>query len=301
MKKYILSFLLLFVVVLVQAQELNATVKVTTPKLQTADPAIFKTLEKSLVELINGTAWTDDEFDIKERIKVSVTINITEEISSTSFRAEMLIQASRPIYNSTQETQLMALSDKRITFAYEQYQPLEYAKNVYNNNLTAIISFYCNMILGYDYDTFSPSGGTPYFQAAQDIMTSIPSNIANSDDGWTATKKKKNRYWMLENVLSPRVAPMRQAFYDYHLRGLDRIVDDAENARKSIGNAITKISQVNRSYPNSMIVQLFAISKGDEILQIFIVESATTRKKIYDAMIKIDAPNASKYEPLLKK
>ncbi len=285
-----------------QAQELNATVKVSTPKLQTADPAIFKTLEKSLIELINGTAWTDDEFEVSERIKINITINITEEISATSFRAEMLIQASRPIFNSTQETQLVTLRDKRITFTYEQYQPLEYAKNVYNNNLTSIIAFYCNMILGYDYDTFSPNGGTPYFQLAQDIMSSIPSGVANGDDGWSAAKgKNRNRYWMLENVLSPRVAPMRQAFYDYHLRGLDRIVEDAENARKAIGNAITKISQVNRSYPNSMIVQLFAISKGDEILQIFIVESATTRKKIYDAMIKIDAANASKYEPLLKR
>lgn len=285
-----------------QAQEFNATVKITTPKLQTADPAIFKTLEKAVVQLVNGTAWTEDEYETFERINANFTINITEELSATSFRAEMLIQASRPIYNSTEETQLLALTDKNITFTYEQYQPLEYTKNTYNNNLTSILSFYCYMILGYDYDSYSSSGGSPYFQIAQDIISAIPPNIANSSNGWNPTKgNNRNRYWMLENALSPRVIPMRKAMYNYHLRGLDRMVEDAEAARKSIANAITQISQVNRAYPNSMIVQLFAISKGDEILQIFMEDTYANRQKIHRAMVKIDASRASKYEPLIKR
>lgn len=285
-----------------KAQEFDAQVKITTPKLQTADPAIFKTLETAVVQLINGTAWTNDEYEVFERIKANFTINITDEVSATSFRAELLIQASRPIFNSTQETQLFALSDKNISFSYEQYQPLEFTKNTYNNNLTSIIGFYCYMILGYDYDTFEKNGGNPYFQLAQDVITVIPPNIVNSDNGWSSVKSNnRNRYWLLENVLSPRVRPMREAFYDYHLLGLDQFVENPENAVKSISNAITKVAQVNRAYPNSMIVQLFSLAKGDEILQIFIAEDAATRKKIYDQMIKIDAANASKYEALIKR
>jgi len=288
--------------VLAQAQEFNATVKITAPKLQTADPAIFKTLEKSVVQLVNGTAWTEDEYETFERIDVSITINITEELSATSFRAELLIQASRPIYNSTEETQLFALSDKNMTFTYEQYQPLEYTKNAYNNNLTSILSFYSYIILAYDYDSYSLNGGSPYFQLAQDIISAIPPNIANSSNGWNPAKgNKRNRYWLLENALSPRAVPMRKAIYNYHLRGLDRMVEDPEVARKSIMNAITQIAQVNRAYPNSMIVQLFAISKGDEILQIFMEDTNANKQKIYKAMIKIDASKASKYEPLIKR
>ncbi|MGB0862943.1 MAG: DUF4835 family protein [Saprospiraceae bacterium] len=302
MNRVIISFLFLLVVGVTKAQEFNATVKINTPKLQTADPAIFKTLEKAVNQLITGTAWTEDEFEEFEKINTNITINITEEVSATSFKAELLIQATRPIFNTSQETQLFAISDSRVSFSYEQFQPLEFTKNVYSNNLTSIISYYCYMILGYDYDTFSPNGGTPYYQLAQDVLTNIPPNIVTSDDGWSAVKgKNKNRYWLLENVLSPRVSLMRSAFYDYHLRGLDRMTEDVVEARKSIANALTKISQVNRSYPNAMIVRLFALAKGDEILQIFIVENYAVRKKIYDAMIKIDATNASKYEPLLKR
>jgi hypothetical protein len=302
MNRIIISFLFLLVVGVAQAQEFKATVKINTPKLQTADPAIFKTLEKAVNQLVTGTAWTENEFEEFEKINVNVTINITEEVSATSFKAELLIQATRPIFNTSQETQLFAISDARVSFSYEQFQPLEFTKNVYSNNLTSIISYYCYLMLGYDHDTFSPSGGTPYYQLAQDVLTNVPPNIVTSDDGWSAAKgNNRNRYWLLENALSPRVSPLRSAFYDYHLRGLDRMTEDVDEARKSIANAIIKVAQVNRSYPSSMMVQLFALAKGDEILQIFIVDNYTVRKKIYDAMIKIDATNASKYEPLLKR
>lgn len=293
--------LLLLISTATSAQEFNAKVRINTPQLQTADPAIFKTLEKAIVQLVNGTAWTNDKYEPYERINANITINITEEISATSFKAEMLIQASRPIYHASQETQLLALSDPSITFTYEQFQPIEYTKNVYDNNLTSILSFYCYVILGLDYDTFSPNGGTPYYQTAQDIITAIPPNIVNADDGWSAVKgNNRNRYWILENILNPRVADYRSALYEYHLRGLDRMADDTEEARASIANAINKVAQVNQNYPNSMIIQLFAIAKGDEILQIFMADTPANKKKVYNAMIKIDAPNASKYEPLLR-
>lgn len=284
-----------------QAQEFNAKVRINTPQLQTADPAIFKTLEKAILQLVNGTAWTNDKYEPYERINANITININEEVSATSFKATMLIQASRPIFNASQETQLIALSDPSINFSYEQFQPIEYTKNVYDNNLTSIISFYCYVILGLDYDTFAPNGGTPHYQTAQDIITAIPPNIVNADDGWSAVKgNNRNRYWLLENILNPRVTDYRSALYEYHLRGLDRMTEDPEAARASVANAINKVAQVNQSYPNSMIVQLFALSKGEEILQIFMADTPANKKRIYNAMIKIDAPNASKYEPLLR-
>jgi hypothetical protein len=299
MRFSLLTFLFISCTLLVSAQEFNARITINTPKLQTADPAVFKTLEKSLVQLVNETVWTDDEYEQHERINTNITINITKENSATSFEATMLIQASRPVFNTNQETQLLAMQDQYIYFTYEQYQPMEFAANTFTNNITSIVAFYCYTILGMDYDSFSPNGGSQYFQKAQDIFSNIPPNVVNADDGWSSVKgKKRNRYWLLENILSPRVAPMRRALYDYHLRGLDRMSEDIEGARTSIANAITKISQVNRAYPSSMIIQLFGIAKGDEILQIFIKADPATRKKIYQAMIKIDAANASKYDPL---
>jgi hypothetical protein len=297
------SFLTIFLVswtFFASAQEFDARVKINTPKLQTADPAVFKTLEKAIVQLVNETAWTDDVYEQHERINTNITINITKENSATSFEAEILIQASRPVYNTEQETQLFATVDKSVSFSYEHYQPMEFSDNTFTNNMTSIIAFYCYVILGLDYDSFSPNGGSPYYQKAQDIFSNIPPALVNVDDGWSSVKgNNRNRYWLLENILSPRVAPMRRASYDYHLKGLDKMADDIEGARTAIANSIFKIAQVNLAYPNSMIVQLFAIAKGDEILQIFVRADKATKKKIYDAMIKIDATNASKYQPLL--
>lgn len=299
MRFSLLTFFFISCTLFVSAQEFNAQVKINTPKLQTADPAVFKTLEKAMVQLINETAWTEDEYEQHERINVNMTMNITKENSATSFEAEILIQASRPVFNTNQETQLLSTKDQYISFTYEHYQPMEFAANTYTNNMTSIVAFYCYVILGMDYDSFSPNGGSQYFQKAQDIFSNIPPNIVNASDGWSSVKgNNRNRYWLLENILSPRVAPMRRAIYDYHLRGLDRMSEDVEGARTSIANAVTKIAQVNRAYPNSMIIQLFGIAKGDEILQIFIKADPAMRKKIYQSMIKIDATNASKYDPL---
>lgn len=299
MRFSLLTFFFISCTLLVSAQEFNAQVKINTPKLQTADPAVFKTLEKALIQLVNETAWTDDQYEQHERINANITLNITKENSATSFDATMLIQASRPVFNTNQETQLLAMQDQYISFTYEQFQPMEFVANTFTNNMTSIIAFYCYTILGMDYDSFSPNGGSQYFQKAQDIFSNIPPNIINADDGWNSVKgNNRNRYWLLENILSPRVAPMRSAFYDYHLRGLDRMSDDIEGARNSIANAIAKVAQVNNAYPNSMIVQLFGIAKGNEILEIFVKAEPATRRKVYQAMIKIDATNASKYDPL---
>lgn len=299
MKNLMIGFLLTLSSVIASAQEFNAKVKINTPKLQTVDPAVFKTLESSVAQLVNETAWSNDEYEPFERISMNITINITEETSPTSFKAEMMIQATRPIFNTGQETQLFSNSDKAVSFSYEQYQPLEFTKNTYNNNLTSILSFYCYYILGFDYDTYAPNGGSKYFELAQEIMTNIPPTIVNGDDGWSSVKgNSRNRYWLIENILSPRFLPMRKALYDYHLRGLDRMSEDIDAGRQSIASAVLKIGQVARAYPNTMVIQLFSISKGDEILQIFVKADKETRRKIYETMVKIDPPNASKYDVL---
>lgn len=289
---------LLLIVTYGKAQEFNAQLNINYPKLQTVDPKVFGTLETALTQLINNTAWTNDIYESFERIDLSMTLNITEEVSPTSFKADLLIQATRPIYNSSEKTVLFTHSDNQVTFNYEEYQPMEFTQNSYNNNLTSIISFYCYMIIGFDYDSFALNGGTPYFQEAQNILTTIPPNLVNSLPGWSSVGKQRNRYWLIENVLSPRVVPYREAMYSYHLKGLDRMADDVAAGRQAIANAITKVNQVNRAYPNAMIIQTFANSKRNEILEIFVNADPAQKRKVYDAMIKIDASNASRYRAL---
>ena len=190
-----------------QAQELKVKVTMNTPKLQTADPAVFQTLRQAVEEFMNNQKWTTDVFDETERIKMDIVITISKELSSNTFEAEISCQSIRPVYGSNYETPLFKHQDKDVVFTYEQFQALDYSQTTYLNNLTSILAYYANIAIGMDYESFSPLGGEPYFQAAWDIVNRIPPNVSSSVPGWKSVEKNRNRYWLVENILSPKVRP----------------------------------------------------------------------------------------------
>ncbi|NJN78862.1 MAG: DUF4835 family protein [Saprospiraceae bacterium] len=296
MKRYIILSIVLCLAIVAQAQEFQAKVTVNTPKLQSADPKIFVTLQNSIRDMLNNTKWTEDVFEQTERIELTVTINITEEVSATSFKADMAIQAVRPVFNSNYETVLFAYQDQDVKFVYEEYQPVQFAKNTFTDNLSSILGFYAYTIIGLDYDSFSELGGDSYFQEAQNIVSTIPSNVAQSAGGWTSIEAgQRNRYWLIENILNPRMIAFRKAIYLYHRGGLDRMSDDSGTAVTACATAITQIAEANKAYRNSMIIQIFAQTKSTEVLQIFMGADIEQKQRVYKAMIQIDAANASKY------
>ncbi|MBK7872413.1 MAG: DUF4835 family protein [Saprospiraceae bacterium] len=225
-------------------------------------------------------------------------LTIQEETSPTSFKAELAIQASRPIYNSSEETVLFNHIDRDITFIYEQYQPLIFSRNSFNDNLSHVLSFYAYIIIGMDYDSFSLLGGEKYFQTAQEIMNSVPENAAAANKGWRSLDGNRNRYWIIENILSPRVRPYREAIYEYHRQALDIMVDDVSKGRTTIVSALEKIANVNQAYPNSMIIQMFNNTKSQEIVEIFKRGTLAEQDKVIQLMSRVDPANASKYRQI---
>ncbi|MCB9267943.1 MAG: DUF4835 family protein [Lewinellaceae bacterium] len=280
------------------AQELNASVTINTPKLQSTDPKIFRTLEQDLRNLINETKWTDDQYNQDERIQCTWILAITKEGNEGHFQATLNINAVRPVYGSTYETQTFAYQDPNILFEYSEGTPIQYIKNVYNSNLVSIVTFYCNIILGLDYDTFSPFGGDPYFDAAQSVINQLPSNQVSEDNGWKSVGTRNNRYWIIENLRNARVKPLRNAYYEYHRQGLDMMYTDPVKGRAAMAAAIEQFDQVRTSYPSSMIIQLIATIKANEIVQIFKVADATQKTKVYDVMTHLDPSNARYYATL---
>ena len=280
------------------AQELDFTVQINTPKLQTADPKVFESLQRYMIEFINNRDWIEDEFQQEERIRGSIQLTITEEISENSFRGEIAIQATRPVYGTTYETSLINHVDKDVQFSFEQYEPLIYTPNVFNDNLTSLLSFYVFLIIGMDYDTFSPYGGNPYFQTALEIVNNVPPSIAESAKGWRSLDGNRNRFWIIDNLLNPKIKTYRRAMYDYHRQGLDIMSNDIETGKATILTAIASLEEMNRSYPNSMILQMFSNTKAEEIIEIFKVASREQKSKITQVMTKLDASHASKYRTI---
>jgi hypothetical protein len=280
------------------AQELNAKVVVSAPISTTVDPSVYQSLEKAMTELLNNTRWSEDEFEGEEKIDLNVQLTITSELSPTAFEGELIVQSSRPVFNSLYSTPLLNHVDRNVTFSFIDQQVLQKSNVSYTDNLSSILSYYAYLILGLDYDSFSLYGGDANFQYAQDVVNNLSSGV-KSDPGWKIEGlTKTNRYWILENILNPRVRPYRQAIYEYHRLGLDDMVDDPDRKRAIISSAITAIGDVNQSIPNSIIMQIFANTKREELVEIFKVDERGPRSKIRNIMAKIDPANASKYDDL---
>lgn len=295
MKNWFLLFVVGLFAVSVQAQELKVKVTMNTPKLQTADPAVFQTLKQAIEEFMNNQKWTTDVFEEKERIGLDIVITISKELSANSFEAELSCQSIRPVFNSNYETPMFKHQDKDVVFTYEQFQPLDYSQTTYLNNLTSVLAYYAYIAIGMDYDSFSPLGGEPYFQAAWDIVNRIPPNVSSSLPGWRSTENNRNRYWLVENILSPKMRPFRQLLYDYHRQGLDTMNEDANVARAIMTQALESLEAVNRTYPNSMILQVFSNTKSDEIIEIYKGGAATEKTTVTRVMERIDPTRASEY------
>ena len=281
-----------------QAQELEVNVSVNTPALQMADPKVFQDLKVAIQAFMNNQKWTNDTYEQEERIQVSLALTVKQEFSANSFGGELAIQAVRPVYGSSYGTPLISHLDGDVTFTYDQFQPLEFSENNFNDNLSSILSFYAYIIVGLDNDSFSPFGGDNAFQSAQDVLNAIPQSVTASNKGWRSLDGNRNRYWIIENILSPRVRDFRQAYYDYHRQALDIMHEDVNGGRVLMLKAIEDVGQVNQAYPNSMIVQMFTNAKSNEIVEIFKQGTPTEKSRIVQSMSRIDAANASKYRAI---
>lgn len=283
----------------VLAQEILSTITINTPKLQTADPKIFRSLKTALQEFINNRKWTDELYEPDEKLEVNVIITVDEELSQTSFKAQLTIQASRPTYGSNYNTIIFQHLDKDFYFNYGEFEVLDFTEGSFSSNLTSTIAFYMYIVLGMDYDSFSELGGDKYLNKAQDILNAVPSNTAR---GWKVSDGDRNRYWLNENLQNIRVQPFRRAMYQYHLLGLDRLIKEENRGEGlvAIEKALTMVRDVNAAYPGTMIVQLFVLAKRAEILNIFAIADMRTRRRIYDIMVKLDGAHASDYQPLTK-
>ena len=129
------------VVAQTQTGELNARITINSDKIQGSDKQVFTTLQSALTEFVNNRRWTDATFAINERIDCSMTIIVNEQ-TDNSFKAEIQVQARRPVYNSSYSTTLFNHRDTEFDFEYVQFEQLEYTENTLSSNLTATIVYY---------------------------------------------------------------------------------------------------------------------------------------------------------------
>jgi len=278
-------------------QELNCRVIVDAQQVQTTERAVFSEMETEFAQFLNTTKWTNDDFEEEEVITCNLLITISEMPSIGVFSASVQILSSRPIYNSSYESVVMNFADRDWQFEYVQSQPLQFNENSFINNITSLLAYYAYIIIGFDYDTFSELGGSPYFDKAFEIV-----NIAQNSNypGWQQFNSVRNRYWLVENLRSPQLEPLRKAYYSYHRNGLDMIMEERQEAETTIVQALGEIQKANRARPRSILLISFMDAKSEELIQVFTESPLPTKRQVYNLLNNIDPARTDQYKILIE-
>jgi hypothetical protein len=305
MLRTIIIFFLLFSTFVCDAQELKARVSVLSNRVSSSvDKKTFQTLQTALNNFVNTRKWSTDNFSQQEKIDCSFLLNLEPSDETNVYKASLTIQSARPVFNSSYLSPIINFQDNDIIFKYAEFQQLEFNDNrvsgtdPLSSNLTAIFAYYINIILGMDYDSFSPRGGDAYFQKAQNIVNNAPE--AKNVTGWKAFDGTRNRYWLVENLLNSRYTIMHDAIYSYYRLGLDKLYDDEANARTQVLNVLSLLNTFNTDNPNTMILQFFFQGKTQELIKIFSKASPPDKARALEFLQKLDVSSASKYKEGLK-
>lgn len=298
MKKLSVAFLFVFMISGYGfTQELRCNISVSGQQIKGANPNVFRTMQADLYEFMNNRKWTDHVYTMDERIECSIFIRLTEQVSSNEFKGSIQIQLRRPVFNSDYESPLLNIRDNNFHAKYMEYQAMEFNETSNRDNLTNMLAFYAYIILGMDYDSFSPNGGTEYFQKAQQIVN----NSQNArESGWKAYESERNRYWLVENLLNKSYTPLRDCIYRYHRLGLDQMHERIEEGRSEIAESLKSIQKVFRSRPSLFILQVFFDAKADELVNIFSKSYPDERNRVLTILNEVDPSNGSKYEKINK-
>lgn len=276
---------------LIQAQQLNCTVTLNTQKVNNANQQVFKTLETAINEFVNKTDWTGQTLSQKERISCSMFITISSN-NSDQFVANIQVQSSRNIYNSTYSSPVLNINDKDFTFNYTEFENLTYTPTSYDSNLVSVLAFYSYVILGMDADTFLPFFGDRYFKEALNIA-----NLAQQGGykGWNQSDGPMSRYFLIYDLLSPTYADIRQSSQQYY-SGLDIMSQDIKKAKETIKGSLMNLAKLNESKPNSYLLRVFMDSKSDEIVSVFTGGPSIAINDMVESLNRTSSSNASKWQ-----
>jgi hypothetical protein len=285
-----------------KAQEIRANVTVVANQVTGVDKKVFTTLQNAIKEFLNNRRWTNDAYTVAERIECNFMLNVQQELGSNAYKAALTIQATRPVFNSGYVTSLLNTQDNNVAFRYVEFQPLEFSDNrvVANDpmvsNLTATLAYYVYIILGLDYDSFSPRGGDDFFKKALNIVSNAPDgkDIA----GWKAFEGNRNRYWLQDNLLNAKFSRFHDVMYQYHRQGLDVMYDDMNKGRAAIMNCLNMLYAIHQDIPNSMLLQTFFTAKSDELLKIFSKAPPQEKSRAAQMLAQMDVTNANKYQQM---
>ncbi len=282
------------------SQELRCSIQISTQQIQGTNKQVFTTLQSAINEFINARAWTNYQFSSGERIECSMLFNIQDMVGNDQFKGTLQIQVRRPVYNSSYNSVLLNFIDNDLDFRYTEFEPLEFSETAHLSNLTSILAYYVYIILGLDFDTYGMRSGTEFYLKAEKIVN----NAQNAAErGWRAGEStaRRNRYWLINNILREDYSSIREFLYTYHRMGLDQLYDKLTIGRSAAAESLALLQNVytDRPDPFMYFLQIVLDAKSDEFTNLFGQSPDEEKRRVTAILIKIDPTRADKYRSIL--
>lgn len=295
MGKLLLSLMVFVCVVSANAQELQCDIRITTQQIQRTNRQIFETLQSAMNEFVNGRVWTNYKFSNNERIECSMLFNISD-YTGDQFKGTLQIQVRRPVFNTSYNSVLFNYVDNDIDFSYQEYQPLEFSETSHLSNLSSLLAYYANIIIGLNLDTYGLEAGSEFFQRAEKIVNNAQNAM---ERGWRAgeSTSRKNRYWLVNNILSDDYSPVREFLYRYHRHGLDMMYDKIVEGRANIAESLILLHTLHKNRPDPFMhfLQVVLDAKSDEFVNIFKESMDDEKRRVANILTQIDPSHTQKY------
>ena len=277
------------------AQELMAKVTINHNQIQGTDASVFENLQQTLEQFINDRQWTNLQFQKNERIVCNFNITVTKyDAASNLFTCTALIQANRPVFNSSYTTTLYNNKDGDFNFEFAQFDQLNFNEEQIDNQLTALIAYYAYLIIGLDLDSFSPMGGEDILQRCLNLVN----NAQNLN--FTGWKAFRNRFAFINDYMEGAMKPFRQLQYDYYRSGLDEMATNAERGRTNITTTIeNNLKKVHEDKPLSLLPQIWTDYKKDELSNIYKGKGTQKEKQsVYEILFAINASQSNAWDKI---
>lgn len=279
------------------AQELNCTVTINSDQIEGSDKQVYETLKQGIEEYMNQNRWTNMTFAEAEKIECSMLI-VVKQVLGNSYSCEMTLQSRRPVYGTTYTTPLLNFKDNAFNFTYQEFDRIEWQQNQFTTNLTAMLAYYCYLIIGHDMDSYQRLGGTPCFRMCEEIVNACQSASMEGSEqkGWLAFDSNRNRYALINNLQDEAFKKYRNFYYEYHRLGLDEMSGNVTNGRARIAEGLPVLKEAYRARPATYVINTFLDAKADELVDIFRKGTDKEKKEVYDLLIDIDPTRQNTYD-----
>lgn len=298
MRIFLFTFLLWLLRITASAQELRAKVSVNHSQIQGTEVAVFESLQKALEQFVNTRQFTGLQFKENERIVCNFNLTVVKyDRETNTFSCKALIQANRPVYNSSYSSVLYNVTDGDFNFSFSQFDQLEFNEEILSNQLTALMAYYAYLIIGLDLDSFSPLGGEEVLQRCLNLVNNAQ-NLPFT--GWKAFDNSRNRFAIINDYLDGGMRAFRQLQYSYYRMGLDAMAADAQSGRANITEALVQgLKKSHENKPLSMLPQIWTDFKRDELVNIYKGKGTQKEKETaYDILFGINASQNNAWQKI---